>query len=45
VVLFQGGNVRSIAIIYILMWFGYCLVVVVSLVAHSNTFGLTFWLV
>jgi hypothetical protein len=32
-VLFQGGNVRFIALIYIVMLLGYCLVVVVSLVA------------
>jgi hypothetical protein len=33
VVLFQGGNVRSIALIYVVMLLGYCLVVVVSIVA------------
>jgi hypothetical protein len=33
VVLFQRGNVQSIALIYVVMLLGYCLVVVVSLVA------------
>jgi hypothetical protein len=33
VVLFQGGNVRSLALIYVVMLLGYCLVIVVSLVA------------
>jgi hypothetical protein len=32
-VLFQGGNVLSIALIYVVMLLGYCLVVVVSIVA------------
>jgi hypothetical protein len=31
--LFKGGNVRSIALIYVVLPLGYCLVVVVSLVA------------
>jgi hypothetical protein len=44
VVLFRGGNIRSSALIFIVMLLGYCLVVVVSLVAPSNLFGLTFWL-
>jgi hypothetical protein len=33
-VLFQGGNLQSLALIYVVMLLGYCLVVVVSLVAH-----------
>jgi hypothetical protein len=33
VVLFRGGNIRSIALIYVVMLLGYCLVVVVSLAA------------
>jgi hypothetical protein len=33
VVLFQGGNVRSLTLIYVVMVLGYCLAVVVSLVA------------
>jgi hypothetical protein len=33
VVLFRGGNVRSLALIYVVMLLVYCLVVVVSLVA------------
>jgi hypothetical protein len=32
-VLFQGGNLRSLALIYVVMLLGYCLVVMVSLVA------------
>jgi hypothetical protein len=32
-VLFQGGNVRSSALIYVVMLLGYFLLVVVSLVA------------
>jgi hypothetical protein len=31
--LFKGGNVRSSALIYVVMLLGYCLVVVVNLVA------------
>jgi hypothetical protein len=33
VILFQGGNIRSLPLIYVVMLLGYCLVVVVSLVA------------
>jgi hypothetical protein len=33
VVLFQGGNIRSLALIYVVMLLGYCLVVILSLVA------------
>jgi hypothetical protein len=33
VVSFQGGNVRSIALIYVVILLGYCLVAMVSLVA------------
>jgi hypothetical protein len=33
VVLFQGGNIRSLALIYVVMLLVYCLVVVVSLFA------------
>jgi hypothetical protein len=33
VVLFQGGNIRSLALIYVVMLLGYCSVVIVSLVA------------
>jgi hypothetical protein len=31
--LFHGGNIQSLTLIYIVMLLGYCLVVVVSLVA------------